>query len=84
MLRPHQEEAVELVAHSFDEPLALLKARVMDKNGRFYRGSDAARRLSDADFAAVLAFTKAAFEMALAFRGSKPAAARVPARGKPD
>jgi len=33
-----------------------------------YRGSDAARRLSDDDFAAVLAFTKAAFELALAFR----------------
>ena len=47
-----------------------------------YRGSDAARRLSDADFADVLAFTKAAFEMALAFRGSKPAAGRVPARAR--
>ncbi|MEO8751415.1 MAG: helix-turn-helix transcriptional regulator [Casimicrobiaceae bacterium] len=40
-----------------------------------YRGSDAARRLSDEDFAAVLAFTKAAFDMALAFRGSNPARA---------
>ncbi len=49
-----------------------------------YRGSDAARRLSDADFAAALAFTKAAFEMALAFRGSKPAPTRVPARARPD
>ncbi len=39
-----------------------------------YRGSDAARRLHDEDFAAVLAFTKAAFETALAFRGTKPAA----------
>ena len=38
-----------------------------------YRGSDAARRLSDDDFAAVLAFTKAAFDLALAFRSSKPA-----------
>ena len=38
-----------------------------------YRGSDAARRLSDDDFNAVLGFTKAAFEMALAFRGAKPA-----------
>ena len=36
-----------------------------------YRGSDAARRLPDDDFAAVLAFTKAAFELALAFRSSK-------------
>jgi len=41
-----------------------------------YRGSDAARRLTDEDFGAVLAFTKAAFEMALAFRGTKPAPAR--------
>ena len=40
-----------------------------------YRGSDAARRLSDEDFAEVLQFTRAAFEMALAFRASKPAAA---------
>ena len=45
-----------------------------------YRGSDAARRLSDAEFAAVLAFVSAAFELALAFRGAhepvKPAASR--------
>ena len=40
-----------------------------------YRGSDAARRLTDEDFGAVLAFTKAAFEMALAFRGTKAAPA---------
>jgi hypothetical protein len=45
-----------------------------------YRGSDAARRLTDEDFAAVLAFTKAAFEMALAFRATKPAPARTAAR----
>jgi transcriptional regulator with XRE-family HTH domain len=45
-----------------------------------YRGSDAARRLSDEDFAAVLSFVKAAFEIALAFRGST--AARSPARKK--
>jgi transcriptional regulator with XRE-family HTH domain len=38
-----------------------------------YRGSDAARGLSDDDFAAVLAFTKAAFDLALAFRSSGPA-----------
>ena len=36
-----------------------------------YRSSDAARRLSDDDFGAVLAFTKAAFETALAFRGTR-------------
>jgi transcriptional regulator with XRE-family HTH domain len=45
-----------------------------------YRGSDAARRLSDEDFAAVLSFVKAAFEIALAFRGGT--AARSPARKK--
>ena len=45
-----------------------------------YRGSDAARRLSDVDFAAVLSFVKAAFEIALAFRGST--AARPPTRKK--
>ena len=38
-----------------------------------YRASDAARRLSDEDFAEVLKFTKAAFEMALAFRAPKAA-----------
>jgi transcriptional regulator with XRE-family HTH domain len=38
-----------------------------------YRASDAARRLSDEDFAEVLGFTKAAFEMALAFRSRKGA-----------
>ncbi len=37
-----------------------------------YRGSDAARRLNDQDYAAVLAFTRAAFETAMAFRGSAP------------
>jgi transcriptional regulator with XRE-family HTH domain len=36
-----------------------------------YRANDAARRLSDEDFAEVLAFVKAAFEMALAFRAGK-------------
>jgi transcriptional regulator with XRE-family HTH domain len=41
-----------------------------------YRGSNAARQLSDEDFIAVLAFTKQAFEMALAFRMGKPAARR--------
>lgn len=36
-----------------------------------YRASDAARRLSDEQFAEVLKFTKAAFEMALAFAARK-------------
>ena len=46
-----------------------------------YRGSDAARRLSDDEFAAVLTFVRAAFELALAFRGgaSAPAPPRAPA-----
>lgn len=49
-----------------------------------YRSSDAARRLSDEDFGAALAFTKAAFETALAFRGTsvEPARERKPASGK--
>jgi transcriptional regulator with XRE-family HTH domain len=48
-----------------------------------YRSSDAARRLSDEDFGAVLAFTKAAFETALAFRGTKAApTARKSASGR--
>ena len=38
-----------------------------------YRASDAARRLGDEEFAAVLAFVSAAFELALAFRGAKAA-----------
>jgi transcriptional regulator with XRE-family HTH domain len=40
-----------------------------------YRASDAARRLSDDEFAEVLTFTQAAFAMALAFRGGERAAA---------
>jgi transcriptional regulator with XRE-family HTH domain len=35
-----------------------------------YRGSDAARRLADEDFNAVLGFVRAAFELALTFRGA--------------
>ncbi|HSQ82302.1 MAG TPA: helix-turn-helix domain-containing protein [Casimicrobiaceae bacterium] len=41
-----------------------------------YRGSDAARRLSDEDFTAALAFTRQAFELALAFRGGRAGGAR--------
>ena len=37
-----------------------------------YRGDDEARKLSDKDFAEVLTFTRAAFEMAIAFRGRRP------------
>ena len=47
-----------------------------------YRGSDAARRLSDDDFNAVLNFTKAAFETALVFRGARPAPRKPEARRK--
>jgi len=36
-----------------------------------YRGSDAARRLSDDEFTAVLAFTKAAFDLAMTFRSNQ-------------
>ena len=39
-----------------------------------YRGNDAARRLSDEEFSAVLAFVSAAFELALAFRGAQAGA----------
>jgi transcriptional regulator with XRE-family HTH domain len=35
-----------------------------------YRGSDSARRLSDEEFGAVLAFTRAAFDLAMTFRGA--------------
>ena len=41
-----------------------------------YRASDAARRLSDKEFAAVLAFVSAAFELALTFRGARSAPRR--------
>ena len=41
-----------------------------------YRADDEARKLSDEEFAEVLTFTRAAFEMAMAFRGRKPATPR--------
>lgn len=41
-----------------------------------YRGDDEARQLSDAEFAEVLSFTRAAFEMAMAFRGRAAKQAR--------
>ncbi|WP_418320013.1 helix-turn-helix domain-containing protein [Piscinibacter sakaiensis] len=37
-----------------------------------YRSNDAARRLSDADFAAVLAFVKTGFDAAVQFRSASP------------
>lgn len=40
-----------------------------------YRGNDAARRLDDAQFAQVLAFTRQAFEMAVALHAAPPRAA---------
>jgi len=46
-----------------------------------YRGSDAARRLSDEDFAEVLKFTQAAFALALAFRTRKDAPTRAASAG---
>jgi transcriptional regulator with XRE-family HTH domain len=45
-----------------------------------YRGDDEARKLSDAEFAEVLTFTRAAFEMAMAFRGRE--AQRAPKRAR--
>jgi transcriptional regulator with XRE-family HTH domain len=45
-----------------------------------YRGSDAARRLSDEDFAAVLSFMKAAFELALTFHRGKAGESTAPRR----
>ena len=47
-----------------------------------YRGSDAARRLPDEEFNAVLGFTRAAFEMALTFRGVKPAPRKTTGKAK--
>jgi len=41
-----------------------------------YRASDAARKLSDDEFAEVLKFTKSAFDMALAFRARPRTAAK--------
>lgn len=41
-----------------------------------YRANDDARRLSDADFAEVLAFTKTGFDMTVKFRVGEPRAAR--------
>jgi len=46
-----------------------------------YRASDAARRLSDEDFAEVLKFTQAAFAMALAFCAGKGASGAEPREG---
>jgi len=45
-----------------------------------YRGDDQARQLTDQEFAAVLTFTRAAFEMAMAFhgRGALPPKSRTP------
>ena len=45
-----------------------------------YRGNNTARRLSDDEFAALLAFVRAAFELALAFRGANPASGRAAPR----
>jgi transcriptional regulator with XRE-family HTH domain len=48
-----------------------------------YRASDAARHLTDEEFADVLKFTKAAFDMAIAFRARPGAAARYTAKAQP-
>jgi transcriptional regulator with XRE-family HTH domain len=49
-----------------------------------YRGNDAARRLSDDEFAALLAFVAAAFDLALAFRSASIAPPRRPKRAVRD
>lgn len=49
--------------------------------GNIYRADDEARKLSDAEFAEVLTFTRAAFEMAMAFRGRKTERSRRPLTG---
>jgi transcriptional regulator with XRE-family HTH domain len=43
-----------------------------------YRASDTARTLKDEEFAAVLAFTRAAFDLAMAFRTGAAAPAKAP------
>ena len=43
-----------------------------------YRASDAARAMSDDEFAAMLAFTRAAFYLAMAFRAGAAAPAKIP------
>jgi len=48
-----------------------------------YRASDAARTLRDDEFAAVLAFTRAAFDLAMAFRAGAATAPRSAARSRP-
>lgn len=48
-----------------------------------YRGNDDARRLNDADFAEVLAFTKTGFDLAVKFRVGTPAE-RAARRAKAD
>lgn len=47
-----------------------------------YRASDAARRLSDEDFAQVLQFVSEAFELAVAFRAAAPSGRRSAPVGK--
>lgn len=46
-----------------------------------YRASDAARRLDDEEFAAVLAFTKSAFDLAMALHAGRERTQRRPSRG---
>ncbi|MGZ5235058.1 MAG: helix-turn-helix domain-containing protein [Caldimonas sp.] len=63
--------------------LLLVQAGREREFANIYRSHDAARSLSDADFAAALAFADAAFAAALAFQaGRKKAPAAAPARRK--
>ena len=47
-----------------------------------YRASDAARRLSDDEFVVVLSFVRAAFDLALAFRGARAAEKSLVPKGR--
>jgi transcriptional regulator with XRE-family HTH domain len=47
-----------------------------------YRASDAARRLTDEEFAAVLGYMKASFDLAMAFHGARTAPAPAERRAK--
>ena len=47
-----------------------------------YRGSDLARRLTDDEFAAVLTFVRAAFDLALTFRAASPGPAPMRRTGR--
>ncbi|MGE5172106.1 MAG: helix-turn-helix domain-containing protein [Rudaea sp.] len=69
--RSYQPEIWRTLEHLGVGRLAVQAGREREL-ANVYRASDAARRLSDEDFAAVLAFTRQAFEMAVGFRAATP------------